>query len=381
MPNSPATQTAAGWLQSGQAPKDRAMEVARALALLSGRVPATASALKNPLAPDVEMALLVQAAQQDRWELVALLGGHAAHKPTTKHAKKLIFAAKQKGIDVPELKPVSRGPVSLSASPDPLPSFASSVDGAGGQLLFLGGWSRDEGPYCVMGMLTDKEGLLSAYYLAPTSKTQQLALLDRLKLQFRGFTAPVPEAYAAGRLRWGLDQRDANKQVFEGDMAEVRRVLAGVEPVGELGIDLDPEEQANLESHLQASRKLSAEPCFAGWMQPSSADLQTFARAIKELEDATETALVTLRDSAFGGWLDTLGPNRLAERLEVTGWLLVQSQRRAQGMQVLACAQALRAGRPWQEIGLLAGLLDRMLSPAHLQRFQQGGAETLTVQP
>ena len=57
MPNSPATQTAAGWLQSGQAPKDRAMEVARALALLSGRVPATASALKTPLAADVEMAL------------------------------------------------------------------------------------------------------------------------------------------------------------------------------------------------------------------------------------------------------------------------------------------------------------------------------------
>lgn len=379
MPNSPATQTAAGWLQSGQAPKDRAMEVARALALLSGRVPATPSALKNPLAPDVEMALLVQAAQQDRWELVALLGSHAAHKPTTKHAKKLIFAAKQKGIDVPEQRAASRGPVSLSATPDPLPSFASSVDAAGGQLLFLGGWSRDDGPYCVMGMVTDAEGLLSAYYLAPTSKTQQQTLLERLKQQFRGFTAPVPEAYAAGRLRWGLERRDANKQVFEGDMAEVRRVLANTEPVGELGIDLDPEEQTNLESHLQASRKLCQEPCFSGWLQPSGADLKALGRALVESAEATEEALLALRNEAFAGWLHALGAERLAERMEVTGWLFVQSQRRAPGMQVLACAQALRAGRTWQDIGLLAGLLERMLPVAHLLRHRQSGAETLTL--
>jgi hypothetical protein len=381
MPTSPATQTAASWLQSGQAPKDRAMEVARALALLQGKVPATPTALKTPLGPDVEMALLVRAAAENRWDLVGLLGVVASSKATVKHAKKLCFAAKQKGIDVPEIRQGQRQPVSLQAKPDPLPSFASSVDGNGGQLLFLGGWSKEDGPFCVMGMVSDKEGLLSAYYLAPTSKTQQRELLDRLKAQFRGFTAPVPDAYAAGRMRWGLDLREG--QNFEGDMAEVRRVLANVEPVSELGIDLDPEDMAKLEDYLRDSRQLAQEPCFAGWLQPSQAELGQLGKTIRATViegDSHAAVLQGLRDTAMDSHVDQLGRDRLAARLEVTGWLLVQSQRRNPGLQALACAQALRDGRKGRDLGLLQAIADRVLSIPHLTQFHSGNSDNLVAQ-
>ena len=58
MPDSKPTQTARGWLQTGQAPKDRVTEVARASALLSGQIPPIPAALQPALQPDVEMALL-----------------------------------------------------------------------------------------------------------------------------------------------------------------------------------------------------------------------------------------------------------------------------------------------------------------------------------
>lgn len=382
-PTNPAT--ARGWLQSGQAPAQRAPEVARALALLGRNLPATPAALRG-LGADIEQALLLEAEAQTALELTALIAEHAADKAVAKNAKKVLFKWKQKGLNVPE-RHAGRAPVDLSARPEPLPSFASSIDGAGGQLIFLGGWTPGEGANCIMAMLSDRDGLLSAYYVPNTSRTQQKELIGRLHASIPGFTCQVPEDFAAGRLRWALDLRDAKGQGFEGDIAEVRRALAHAEPVPEIDIALDPEDEAALDQHLDASASLAAEPCFSGWFSLDRQELKALHDSVRALAaDAADlpAQLRALRLQAWQAWLGQVGAEKLAARLEINAWLLAATQKRDQALQALACARALRLGdRPWTQIGLMAATVDKQASLAALQALvgQAGAAAAAAGAP
>lgn len=359
---------ARGWLQTGQAPSQRAPEVARALALLGRNLPATPAALRG-LGADIEQALLQEAEAQTALELTSLIAEHAADKAVAKNAKKVLFKWKQKGLSVPD-RHHGRAPVDLSARPEPLPSFASSIDGAGGQLIFLGGWTPGEGANCIMAMLSDRDGLLSAYYVPNTSRTQQKELIGRLHASIPGFTCQVPEDFAAGRLRWALDLRDGKGLGFEGDVAEVRRALAHAEPVPEIDIALDPEDEAALDQHLDASAALAAEPCFSGWFALDRQELkllQDGAKAIAADADDVPGQVRELRLRAWQAWLGQVGAEKLATRLEINAWLLAATQKRDQALQALACARALRlADRPWTQLGLMAASVEKQASLASL---------------
>lgn len=355
---------ALSWLRTGQAPSQRAPEVARALALLGRNLPATQAALRG-LGADIEHALLLEAQAQTELALMALLAEHAADKTVAKLAKKVLFKWKQQGISVPD-RHQARAPVDLSARPEPLPSFASSIDGAGGQLIFLGGWTPGEGASCIMAMLSDRDGLLSAYYVPNTSRTQQKELIGRLHGSIPGFTCPVQEDFAAGRLRWALDIRDAKGLTFEGDMAEVRRALTHAEPVPEIELALDPEDEESLDAHLDASAVLAGEPCFTGWFnldRPELRALQDAVRAVPTDADQPEATAASVRELRHRHWqasLTAIGLEKLAARLEINAWLLAATQKRGQALQALACARALRLGdREWPQIGLIAAAADK----------------------
>lgn len=367
--NSP--EAALGWLRTGQAPSQRAPEVARALALLGRNLPASQAALRG-LGPDIEHALLLEAEAQTELALMALLAEHAADKSVAKLAKKVLFKWKQKGLSVPD-RNQARAPVDLTARPAPLPSFASSIDGAGGQLIFLGGWTPGEGASCIMAMLSDRDGLLSAYYVPNTSRTQQKELIGRLHASIPGFTCPVQEDFAAGRLRWALDIRDAKGLSFEGDMAEVRRALAQAEPVPEIELALDPEDEASLDAHLDASAVLAGEPCFSGWFNLDRHELKALHEAVRALRldaatpDALAEAVRSLRHQHWQASLAAIGLEKLAARLEINAWLLASTQKRGQALQALACARALRLGdREWPQIGLIAAAAEKQAPLATL---------------
>ena len=380
MPTSASTKTARAWLQSGQSPAQRVAETAYALLLLSGEVNVTAQTYKPCLEADMEMALLLEADAAGRIDLVQLLADHARHKPTAKQAKKLLFRAKQRGVAVPERKP-TRPPVDLSAVPEPLPSFASSFDGLGGQLVFLGGWSQTDGPYCVVAMLSDRDGLQSAYYLPDTSRTQQREMLARLQSQFSGFTTQVADAFAAGRIRWALNLRDALGQTFEGDPAEVRRLMVDVEPIQDLEIALDPEDEAQIDQRMALARELVDEPCFSAWLQPER-PLQTALEAelaplrAATLDEADLRARVsTLRDAAIEKSWTEAERIRIAQRLEITASLLASEGRIEPAMRAIATARGLRdLARPALSLGFVAAAMLRHLSVEQLLRQVTEGA-------
>lgn len=380
MPTTQPTQIALQWLKTGQAPSQRVGEVARALALLSGEVAITPSVFKTPFGADVEMALLMEAEERGRFDLVQLLSCHATSKSCVKHAKKLLFRAKQRGVTVPEPKIATRTPVNLAAVPEPLPSYASSFDGTGGQLLLLGGWAQTEGPYCLMAMVSDTEGLVSAWYLSDTSRTQQREMLDRLKHQFPGFTVQVPDGFAAGRIRWGLDRRDATGQGFEGDQAEVRRVLAHVEPVPAVDVELDPEDEARIEERIAAAGSLLSDQSFSTWLPVTNQLYATLEEKLKPLrdlgqdEDALRDEVELVLHAAVETWLEQPARERLANRLEMTSWLLVIDGRRDPALLAVSTARGLRdPTRPAHTLGFVRAALNRTLPMSRLMSFATPG--------
>ncbi len=356
-----AIATAQSWLASGKAPPHRAAEVARALALQGHQIPLNAATFRD-LGADIEAALLHDASERNDVDLAGGLAEFATDKTLAKQAKKLLFKLKQKGVHVPE-RPQNRAPVDLSARPAPLPSLASSIDAAGGQLLFLGGWHPTDGPWCVMAMITDRDGLLSGYYVAGTSRTQQKELIAKLRHQINGFTVEVPSDFVAGRLRWALDLRDKHDKIFEGDVAEVRRILDGVEPLEEVEFALDPEDEAQLGQHLEASATLSAEGCFHGWFDPGKPELDKLQSAIADLAGSHAeryAKALQLRTDVWDRWLGRQEIPRLAGRMELNSWLLHCVQKPTAALQALACARALRTGSHWSTVAAFNQVVENL---------------------
>ena len=337
MPDSKTTQTARTWLQTGQAPKERAGEVIRAAALLSGQIPAMAAALQPPLSQDVEMALLLEAEAKGQWSLVDLLSTAAGQKPVAKHAKKLLFRAKQRGVALVD-KPVVRQGISLAARPEPLPSHASTFDIDGNQLVMLGGWSTGDGSWCLAGFVHETDGLHSAYFMPHLSRTAHKEILEKMRASFKGSMTEVPDGFAAGRLRWGTDVRDAKSQAWEGDQPETRRILSDAEPLTEIEFALGPDEEAVLEQRLQSPdlRCTLTLDLLGGKAIKAAA-----ARAL-ETEAADGEAYALARAAFLASWFDATRRTHVAGRLEIDAWLRHQMNDSDGMMAALALARLLR---------------------------------------
>ena len=348
-----AVQAAAAWLQSGQAPAARAPEVARALLVRDGQLPAHLAAARMDFGVDIQWALLGDAEANGNVALAGLLANYAQDKAVAKHAKKVLFKFKQKGLTVPD-KQLTRAPVDLTSRPDPLPSFLTGLSEAGLQFCVVGGWRAGEGAFCVLAMLDERQGLLSSYFIGHASRTQQRELLVRLDTWMSGGIFEVPAALAAGRARYGLDLLDARSGLCDGDLAETRRILADYEPVAEVGFDIDPEDEAQFAEHLAASGALAHEPVFkqyfvaadnAGPLGQTGADGSAAAAAGEQF------------------WLNRiegLGAANLAQRFEFNAWLLAHRGARTAALQALACGKALRGSRPqWLQMGILQAAMQR----------------------
>ncbi len=356
-------QLALGWLRSGQAPAARAPEVARALLIRDGQAPASLVAGRMGFGADIEMALLLDAEQAANVTLVGLLALHAREKAVAKHAKKVLFKFKQKGLSVPDKQQV-RPPVDLASRPDPLPSYLTGVSETGLQFCVLGGWRAGEGPWCVLAMLSERTGLMSSYYIGHASRTQQRELLGRLDAWMSGGIFEVPAELAAGRARYGLDLLDARLGLCEGDLADTRRVLADTEPVAEVGFDTDPEDEARYTEYLLASRSLLQEPVFKQYFQLSEARAAQARAAVALVPadaDYRDVQLLQACQPVWAAHIEELGGAALAQRFEFNAWLLAHQGRPAAALQALACGKALRkGGEAWLEIGLLRAVMAKV---------------------
>ncbi len=339
------------WLQSGQAPVERVSDVARALALLSGEVPLSPELLEPPLGQDLELGLVAEAARVDAIDMLLLLRDHGRSKACLKQARKALFGAKQRGLDVPEqLAP--RGAVSLARTPEPLPCYCSSFDSIGGQLIVLGGWSPEDGPNAMIAFMSDRSGLETASWFPGMSRTRQRQVLDDLANRFTGLTVEVGARFAVGRIRWALDVADELGRTIEGDVAVLRRLVEDVVPIAEIELNLDAADEARIEERIEASGALADEACFRRWLplgeRPTSRllhalDKESWLRDTDVAGDELHSRLSALRSDVLLATIDAAERQRMAVRLELTGWLLARNGRRESALMAISVARAVRS--------------------------------------
>ena len=344
MPKSKKTQTAITWLESGEAPQERSAEVVGALILLAHDLPLEArlEALGEPnLGPDVEMAMLVLAQRAEALELMVHLRDHGQHKATAKQAKKCLYRAKQRGADVPTDDAPSRA-VRLARRPDPLPSYCSTFDREGGQVVVLGGWDEEHGAWALVGIVHGELGLNTVAWLPKMSRSRLKTVLESLAGERSEALVEVDSAFAAGRLKWALCHAEASSRRIEGDRSRVRRVLQHVEPLEDFYVDKgEPDDAA-----LAQSAALLEDTCFETWLLSLAPLLDAAGRALTtaaragELE-ATQPALMEGLCAHAESWFD--GPRRrsLAERMQITAMLFSNLKRDAMSAAAYAVAHAL----------------------------------------
>ncbi|MBM4344781.1 MAG: hypothetical protein FJ100_15550 [Deltaproteobacteria bacterium] len=382
IPDSAAVQSARTWLSSGQAPAARAPEVARALLVRDGALPL--SGARIGLGADLEMALLLEAEASNNATLVAQLADHAAEKAVAKHAKKVLFRLRQRGIHVPERSP-QRSPVTLSARPEPLPSYLSPVAPEGTQIALIGGWRPGDGPRCLMAAFDVAYGLGSVYVFNCFSRTQQRELLGRLRTAVTEFFE-VPLELAAGRVRFGVDLLDAKAGTCDGDLAEARLWVADVDPVAEVGFDLDPADEARYEDYLADSGALTECAVFEDYFAPRESWI---LQHVPHPVGATEAERLAAWDQScrvgLANWVSALGALSLAAHMEFNAWLLANVGQRDHAFRALACARALREGPDrWPDVAFAKTQFRRAaarLSPALVEQDGEHLAQDLQVAP
>ncbi len=371
-----AAAEARSWLQNGQAPVDRVGDVSRALVLLSGEVEPVAAMLEPPLALDVETALVQEADERGMVALLVLLGDHAGDRSVRKLARKALFRARQRGVDIVERGP-GRAPVRLAPAADPLPSWCSSYDDRGGQVIVLGAWTAADGPCCAVALMSDTLGLKVATWVPGISRTRLRHLIDGFKQDRGGLFVEVPPEFAAGRVRWAIDRADADRRPVEGEVAIFRRVLAGVAPIDDFEAALDPEDEARVAERIDCGAQLCDQPAFEGWLSGAGAywrplyeQVQVEAVALTELDDAAlDARLIELRTNFVSAAFDEANRRRYAERLELTAWLLARDGQREAALCAISSARGLRdpqvaAG----ELPFIAGLAARVRPLEELRR-------------
>jgi len=363
MPKSKKTQAALAWLESGEAPTERSPEVVAALILLAHDLPLDVrlEALAGAdLGRDIEMALLVLAQRADSLELMIHFRDQASHKATAKQAKRFLFRAKQRGAEVPADNEPARA-VRLACKPDPLPSYCSTFDREGGQVVVLGGWDDVDGAWALVGIVQGDHGLNTVAWLPKMSRSRLKNVLSSLAGERREELVEVAADFAAGRLKWALCQAESTSSRIDGDRSRVRRLLQEVPALTQFQrVDVELTADA-----LEKSEALLDDSCFEAWLLSLGPLLETTPEPLRAAEgvgdgEAGHAALLQALLGHADEWFNAERRSTLAQRLEITAMLLANLNRTSASTAALAVARALApAGVPVSEIPLFRAALKR----------------------
>ncbi|HAN32150.1 MAG TPA: hypothetical protein DCQ06_11175, partial [Myxococcales bacterium] len=340
MPKSHKTKTASKWLASGLVPAERSEELIAASVLLASDIPLGArldDIAAQKMAVDVEMAVVVAADNAGDIDLLVHLRDKGQHKASAKHAKKLLYRAKQRGASIPEEQ--TREAVSLSRSPEPLPSLCSSFDRNGGQVVLWGGWSDEDGSWALLGIIHDQRGLESVAWLPRLSRSRLRSVMDDLRERRGGELIEVSESFAVDRFRLALQSAESLQTRIDGDKTRVRRMLEERAEAAD-----EHKEEVNLvdDQTLDACSELLDESLLDGWLTTLDDALDRVESTLKsQIEAQTlsidSKAVTAAAGAALAETFDADGRNRLAAQMQINALLLSQTERGA----LAGCAATL----------------------------------------
>lgn len=359
--------------------------------------PAAVGLLRSQLGKGVETDLAVifllgRIADSTVLELLTSLEKTAADKEVKKEVRRSLFKLAQKGISAPPSENASASlqrPI-LRLTPE-IESYLSSVDGAGGRLVWLARPQAGSGMQLLQGMVSDREGLLQ-FGGALIRRKEIRRMAQDVKKNHGIAMISIPWEYGDRILYEGFEKA---KALGRSGMEEFSSLRAAFNPARPKPFAHPMYSRLNTEgiragAWRELSRRLLDEPEFRLWIL----DEDWVRPYLQQLEEAQESRLVLnqlqkeerysgiVRDAVreiFSGERGQL----FQRRMEDMALYLLETRREEQAKLALAVALQLTGGDLGVlDISFLTGWVQKSLA-FYLSQAKAKAAEesSLIVKP
>lgn len=320
-------------------------------------------------------------------ELLTSLEKRVTDKEVRKEVRRSLFKLAQRGMSAP----VEGGGVSgerrvFKLGPE-IEGYLSSVDGAGGRLVWLARPQPGSGIQLLQGMVSDRGGLLRVG--ATAIRRKELRRMARDVKEKHGVTMiPIPWQYGDQMLvdgfekakslgRTGLEQFSSLRALFN-----TTRPKASVHPIyNRLHSD-----EIRSGAWRELSRRLLEEPEFRPWVL----DEDWIQPHLEQLQEAQESRLVLnelQKEERFAGIVRSAAQEIFSgesgqifqRRMEDMALYFLETRRQEAASLALAVALQLREGGPGTlDISFLTGLVQKSLA-FYLSQAKAKAAEELSL--
>lgn len=309
----------------------------------------------------------------------------AEDKDLKKEIRRSLFKLAQKGLTIPEDKRVEEpsAPI-LSRSPE-IEAYLSSVDGAGGRLVWIVKPQAGHGVQTIQAMINDREGL-QRIGGARLRRKELRAMAEEIKKQHGVTMVSVPWEYADRMLYESFEKaKSASRSGLENfhqlrSMVNTGKPKVQDHPVYQRLNAAEVREGA----WRELSRRLLEEPEFrfwvldADWVEPFLAQVQEAqaSRLVLNPMQKEERVAGIVRDAVKTLCTGAIG-EIMQRRMEDIALYFVETGRVEIGKLALAVAQQIKEGDPGPlDIAFLTGLVQKSFAVYLSQQKSESEEET-----
>jgi hypothetical protein len=330
--------------------------------------------------------LLGKIADSGAAEALLRLEKVAEDKELKKEIRRSLFKLAQKGLAIPEEKEVgetSSAPI-LRGSPE-IEAYLSSVDGAGGRLVWLVKPQAGHGLQTIQAMINDREGL-QRIGGARIRRKELRAMAEEIKKQHGVTMIPVPWEYADTVLYESFEKAKSKGRSGLENFHELRSMLNAGKPKAQDHPVYQRLDAAAVREGAwrELSRRLLDEPEFrvwvldADWLEPFLGQLQEAqsSRLVLNPMKKEERLAGIVRDAVKT--LCTGETGRVMERrMEDMSLYFAETDRMEMAKLALAVAEQIKEGDPGPlDIAFLTGLVQKSFAVYLSQQKSQAEEET-----
>ena len=336
--------------------------------------------------------LLGRIADSAALEALVSLERTAPDKEIKREARRSLFKLAQKGLSVPhaeKARAAAERPA-LKLGPE-TEAYLSSVDGAGGRLVWLARPQAGSGLQLLQGMVSDREGLLQVG--GTLVRRKELRRMAEEIKEHHGVTMiPVPWEYADQVLYEGYEKGKAHGRSGLEHFSSLRAIFNPLKPKASPHpvYDRVSAERVRSGAWRELSRRLLDEPEFLpwildeDWMKPyleRAEEAQGSRLVLNPLQKEERLAAITreaVRD-LFSGEIGKI----FQRRMEDMALYLFETKRSGEAELALAVALQLAEGDPGVlDISFLTGLTQKSLAFYRSQAKEKAAEEpSLIVKP
>lgn len=222
-------------------------------------------------------------------ETLKVIEREAADREVKREVKRSLFKLAQRGLPPPKEEPPEAAAKAVMARAPEVEAYISSVDGAGGRLVWIAKVQPHHGLQLIQAMVQDREGLLRVGGMQLRRKELR-KMADDIKQQHEVTMIPVPWEYADKILYEGYERAKARGQSGLEKFHELRSIVNTARPKDQphpVYQRVNPDE-ARAGAWREQSRRLLDEPELRYWMLTDEW-LQAF---LPQLEQAQASRLV-----------------------------------------------------------------------------------------